>query len=264
MNKITKITYAILAFALIGYVLLFFMLSPPIAVDSKLPIFQWSLANSFLYTSLHVGAAILFLIGLNAYKAQLRVAYMSIAIGIVLVGLGLAQVVLLQIFGLIGSPWVVYGGVMIPFVAAGLAIYLGARSRAKLVNITSPLTKLAVALPILVICILLVSFLPHASSSLSEVFFDVSNAISVWDVVFYALSLGLVIQIKNRGGEHYASSMIWLMIGLIGSVVISLTLLLGSLITGKTLAGYPLDTLVIIGGFLYLKAGHSFARTEEL
>jgi hypothetical protein len=264
MNKITKITLAIIAFTLIGYVVSFFVQPPHSGMGSELATFHWTLANSVFYTSLYVGAAILFLIGVSAYKAELRIAYMAIAIGIVLVGAGLAQVVLLRIFDLLKSPWVIYGGVTLPFVAAGLAIYFGVRSRTKLVNIASALTKPIVILPLLLFCIALVTLLPHGTSSLPEVFFDVSNAISVLDVVLYAVSFGLVLQIRNRSGAHYTSSMTWLMLGLMSSVVISLAILMTTLITGQTLAEYLQDVLVIIGGVLYLRAGYTFARTKEL
>lgn len=264
MNKITKITLVIIALAFLGYGASFFVSPPSETTGNDISSFHWALANSILYTSLHIGAAILFLIGLKAYKAKLRLAYGAVAFGIVLVGGGLAHVVLLRIFGLLASPWVQYGGVMLPFVAAGLAIYLGIRLRARLVNLRSPLANLAVILPLLLLCIFGSSFLPHGTSPLSEVFFDVSNAINVFDAVFYAASLGLVLQIKNRSGAHYTSSMVWLIYGLMGSVAITLTILITTLITGEAPTGYLLDSLVIVGGFLYLKAGHSFAKTAEL
>ncbi|MDN5274708.1 MAG: hypothetical protein JWP06_609 [Candidatus Saccharibacteria bacterium] len=264
MNKITKITFTIIAFALVGYVASFFVQPPPSGTENELSTFHWSLANSVLYTTLYVGAAILFIIGLSAYKAKLRLAYTAIAVGIVLVGAGLAQVVLLRIFGLLGSPWVIYGGVTLPFVAAGLAIYLGVRSIAKLVGITSALTKLKFVLPLLFACIVLVYLIPHSTSSLPEIFYDISNAISMGDAVFYVVSFGLVFQIKNHSGSHYAHSMKWLMLGLIGSVLISLSILAVALMTGESLTGYPLDILVIAGGLIYLKAGHSFAQTKKV
>lgn len=264
MDKITKVTFSIIAFALIGYVVSFLIPPPPGATETELSMFHWTLANSVLYTSLYVGAAILFLIGVTAYKAKLRIAYMAIAIGVVLVGAGLAQVVLLKIFNMLQSPWVLYGGVMLPFVAAGFAIYFGVRSRAKLISVASPLTKLKIIVPILLACIILGSFLPHTNSSLPEIFFDASNAISILDVILYAASFWLVLKIRNRSGAHYTSSLSWLMFGLASSAIISLSILLITLTTGETLTGNLIDALVIIGGLLYLKAGHSFAKTKEL
>ena len=153
---------------------------------------------------------------------------------------------------------------MLPFVVAGLAIYFGVRSMATLIGIQSPLKNLWFVLPMLVICITVVTLLPHASSPLPEFSFDIANAISMWDVVLYAASLGLVLQIKARSGSHYAKAITWLSIGLIGSVVITLYVLLGTSFSGKTPSDYMLDTIVIIGGLLYLKAGYNFAKTKEL
>lgn len=226
--------------------------------------FHWTLFSSVLYTLLHTGAAVLFLSGLGAYKAALRSAYMKIAIGVVLVGGGLAQVVFLNIFGLIGTPWVQYGGVTLPFVIAGLAIYFGIRSMAALIGVRSLLMDLRVVAPLLVVSVVVVSLLPHQPSTSPEFVFDISNAISAWDVVLYAVSLILVLKIKSHSGAHYANAITWLAIGLVGSVVITLCVLGGTLLSGNAPAGYLLDSIVIIGGLLYLKAGYSFARTKEL
>jgi hypothetical protein len=263
MDKATRITLIIIASTIIGYLASFLIPAPSSWAGDSLA-FHWTLANSVLYTLLHIGAAILFLIGVSAYKATLRVAYAAIASGIVLVGAGLAQVVFLNVFGLIQSPWAQYGGVMTPFVVAGIAIYLGVRSMAKLVDISSPLTKLPITFLILAVCVTLSSFLPHGVAILPELYFDASNAISIWDVVFYAISLALVLQIKKRSGAYYTNSMAWLAAGLTGSVVITLSVLVGTFIAGTAPSNYLLDTLVILGGLLYLKAGHSFAKTKEI
>lgn len=263
MDKATRLALIIIGFAIIGY-MASFLIPMPVSWAGNPTAFHTTLANSVLYTLLHVGAAILFLVGVSAYKAALRVAYTAIAGGIVLVGAGLAQVVFLNVFGLIQSPWAQYGGVMTPFVVAGIAIYWGIRKMAKLIGITSPLTKIPVAFTILVACIALSTLLPHEAAVLPEFYFDVSNAISVWDVVFYAISLALVIKIKKQSGTYYANSMLWLIAGLIGSVVITLSVLIGTFVAGAAPSSYLLDAIVIIGGLLYLKAGHSFAKTKEI
>jgi len=263
MNRATKVVCGILIFGAIGYVASFFVPIPASWTGDSVN-FHWTLANSVLYTLLHIGAAILLLIGVTAYKAALRAAYARIALGIVLVGAGLAQVVMLNIFGLIQTPWVQYGGVMLPFVVAGISIYSGVRSMAKLIHVASPLARLSVVIPLLLVSLTVVALLPHSSSPLPELYFDISNAISVWDVVLYAASFGLVLHIKNHSGAYYTESMAWLAVGLMGSVVITCIVLLTTFITGQESSGYLVDSIVIIGGILYLKAGHSFAKTKEL
>lgn len=263
MTTASKTAIIIIIITVLGY-LASFLVPTPVGWGESAADFNWTLANSVLYTMLHSGAAILFISGLSAYKAALRSAYIQIAIGVALVGGGLAHVVLLNIFGLIETPWVQYGGVMLPFVIAGLAIYSGIRAMALLVGVKSILTKAWFVFLLLILSIGILALLPHSPSRLPELFYDISNAISVGDVVLYTVSLGLVWQIKMRSGAHYAKTLNWLMIGLTGSVVITLHILVGAFLTGATPQGYILDAIVIMGGLLYLKAGYNFARTKEL
>ena len=153
---------------------------------------------------------------------------------------------------------------MLPFIVAGLAIYSGTSSMAALVGVQSPLRNIWLVLPLSIVCIGIVSLLPHGSSPLPELFFDIVNAINVWDVFLYLASLGLVLQIKARSGAHYAKAITWLAIGLTGSVMITSYVLLGTFLSGKTPSDYVLDAIVITGGLLYLTAGYSFAKTKEL
>lgn len=263
MNTTLITALVIIAATACGYMASFFIPVPPGWGNSSLD-FHQTLANSVLYTLLHTGAGILFIAGLGAYKAALRLAYVKIALGVALVGVGLAQVVFLNVFDLIQTPWVQSGGVMLPFVIAGVAIYLGVRQVATLVGVRSSLKNIWLVACLLVLGVATVVLLPHQASSSLELTFDISNAISVWDVVLYAASLGLVLQIKAHTGTHYSKATVWLAIGLVGSVVITSYVLIGTFLEGKTPANYLLDTVVIVGGLLYLKAGYSFARTKEI
>jgi hypothetical protein len=263
MNTAFKTVIIVTTVALLEFAASFLIPVPASWNDSAFG-FHWTLASSVLYTLLHAGAAVLFLSATGAYKAALRSAYIKIAFGIVLVGGGLAQVVFLNIFGLIQTPWVQYGGVMLPFVVAGLAIYFGTRGMTALIGIRSILQNVWFVVPLLVVCVAIVSLLPHKSSSLPELVFDISNAISAWDVILYAISLGLVLKMRARSGSHYTKAITWLAVGLAGSVTITTCILAGTLLSGAAPAGVVVDLMVIVGGLLYLKAGYSFARTKDL
>jgi hypothetical protein len=263
MKTANNIALAAIVFTIIGFVASFFVPLPSSWTENSMS-FYWTLADSVLYTLLHIGGAVLFLVGMNAYKTKLREAYTVIAVGIVLVGAGLAQVVLLNIFNLIQTPWVQDGGVMLPFLVAGLAIYFGTRAMAKLVGVTSYLTKLYVVFPLVAVGIAVATILPHGKSPLPETFFDISNTISVWDLILYSSSLGMALQIRRHVGSHYTKAMAWFSMGLMGSVVITSFVLIATFITGAGPYGPLLDIIVILGGCLYLKAGHSFAQTKEL
>jgi len=263
MNTTFKTVLGVTIVTSLGCAASFLVPVPASWSDSALG-FHWTLASSVLYTLLHVGAAVLFLSGISAYKAALRSAYIKIAFGIVLVGGGLAQVVFLNIFGLIQTPWVQYGGIMLPFVVAGLAIYFGTRSMAALMGVQSILRNVWFIASLLVACVTVVSLLPHGPSSLPELVFDISNAISTWDMVLYGVSLGLVLKMRAHTGAHYITAISWLAIGLCGSFVITMCILIETLLLGAAPAAISINSIITISGLLYLKAGYSFARTKEL
>ncbi|HEU5121590.1 MAG TPA: hypothetical protein VFT59_01990 [Candidatus Saccharimonadales bacterium] len=263
MRTVNKITLAIILLTIVIY-LVSFLVPLPQSWQGSYDEFHWALANSALYAMLHIGAAILFLSAVNAYKVQLRAAYMTIALGVVLVGVGLAHVVFLNIFGLLQSPWVQYGGVLFPFLGAGLTMYFGTRSMARLVDVSSAFARVGIVFPVGVVSVVAASLIPHAPAVIPELSYDFSNAINVWNVILYAASLGIVLRIKSRIGMHYTASMAWLAIGLIGSVIITTYVLIGSLFVGQTPEGRVLELLVISGGCLYFLAGYSFAKTKEL
>ncbi len=263
MNAALKFTVMVITVTAINYLASFLVPVPP-SWSGTSPDFHYTLANSVAYTFLHAGAGLLFISGLGAYKAALRSAYVKIAIGVTLVGAGLAQVILLNIFNLIQTPWVQYGGVMIPFVVAGLSIYFGIRQIAKLIGVRSPLTNTWIVFPAVIIGIIITSLAPHTDSPLAELIFDIANAISVGDVLLYTIALVLVLQIKSQIGAHYGKATRWMAIGLTGSVIITSFVLIETFMLGRQPASYLLDSIVIIGGLLYLKAGYTFARTKEL
>lgn len=263
MNTAIKTLLIVVILTVLGY-LASFLVPPPTGWSSPVMDFHWTLSSSALYALLHIGAGVLFISGVGAYKSALRSAYIKIAVGITLVGAGLAQVVFLNVFDLIQTPWVQYGGVTLPFVIAGLAIFFGIRSIATLIGVRSILKNPWFVFALLAVSILAVSLLPHPPTQQSETVFDIANAISTWDVILYVLSLALVIKIKLRSGAHYASAVTWMALGLVGSVVITSFVLAGTFILGRTPAGFVLDAIVIVGGLVYLKAGYSFARTREL
>jgi hypothetical protein len=263
MKAVNKITLVLIVLTILVYGVSFLVPLPTKwqATDDE---FHLTLANSTLYAMLHLGAAVLFLTAIKAYKATLRRAYMTIALGTVLVGAGLAHVVLINIFGLLQTPWVQYGGVLLPFLGAGLAMYFGTRAMAQLVSVESYLTKVKFIFPVAIIGAGVVFLVPHAPAVIPEASFDASSAINVWNMILYAASLGLVLQVKDRIGTYYVRPMAWLATGLIGSVIITTFVLVGSLISGQVPEGRTLELLVIFGGCLYFLAGHSFAKTKEL
>lgn len=225
--------------------------------------FYWPLAASFGYTPLHIGAVLLFLMGLGAYKARLRVAYTLIVLGVIFTTLALAQIALLSAFDLIDSAWVRRGGIMLPFVLTSFVSYLGVRSLARQVGAQSLLTHILAAIAVVIGFIGVTSILPHAATDVPEKFFDFGNAILALHLSVNVICAIMVLRIKQHVGAHYTRAMAWLGVGFCGTAVITL-MTLSAILMDSQVTFRAVGVAVIISGFIYIKAGHTFALTREV
>jgi hypothetical protein len=224
--------------------------------------FHRPLVDSAFYEALYIGAATLLLIGVGAYKAKLRTAYRTMALGILSIAIGLAQLPVLNAFNLDHIAWVTHGGVVLPFLFSGAAVYMGIRAMARLTGIQSRLHSFTVVVPSMVGTIVVVTLLPHVAYTIPRLYFDLSLGIITWDTVFFFFAGLIALQVKRHIGEHYTDAMAWLSLGFLFSVIITITALIDQL-QGRT-GSVLLDTCVAIGGLLYLRAGYAFAKTKEL
>ncbi|HKX73525.1 MAG TPA: hypothetical protein VJM32_05900 [Candidatus Saccharimonadales bacterium] len=226
--------------------------------------FHLALAGSTVAAVLHMSAAVLFVMSLGAYKAELRFAYGIIAFSIVLTALGTLQLPLLDALGLMNSAWAVSGLITLPFLVAGLGVYIGARGFAKLVGVQTILAKASVVLPAVVVLITLSSFLPHAAISQTEVAFDVSNSVLLWTGFFYLTAALIMLKARRQLGAHYVHAAAWLALGLSGSATIIGTVLFGIFFLGDgNRLDITTDILTLATASIYVKAGYMFYKTKE-
>jgi hypothetical protein len=262
MKLPTKIAISSIAFALAGAILTLIIPIPNTWMGSSID-FHSPLFFSSLYTVLHLGAAIIFIIGLKAYKLKLRKAYSLISLGVTIIALGLAQLVFLNAFDLMDMAWAEKGGVVLPFLLSGVATFAGTQLLAKLVGVQSIYTRLSFVLPVLVGAITLVTLLPHATADMPEVYYDLSNIIIVFDTVMFGICWAVVLSVKKHIGSHYNAAMAWLAIGFFSTSVITFFALYSSLRSIND-GNILLDFMLILSGIIYLKAGIIFAKTGEI
>lgn len=225
--------------------------------------FYWPIATSFTYTPLHIGAVVLFLMGLGAYKAKLRLAYALIVSGVIFTTLALAQIAVLSAFDLVDSAWVRRGGIMLPFMLTSLVSYIGVRSLTRQVGAQSILTKVTVAIAVVVGFIGITSLLPHAATDVPEKFFDIGNAILALHLSVNVMCVAMIFRISRHVGAHYTRAMAWLGVGFCGTVTVTL-IALSAILMSSDIGFRVLGVAVIISGFIYIKAGHAFALTKEV
>lgn len=225
-------------------------------------LFHISLFDATLYALLHIAAGVLFLLGGRAYKARLRLAYLIMISSVVLGSLGLAQFAVLQAFDLMQSSWITSGAAITPFLLSGFIAYTGTRWLARQVGITSWLGRFTVLLPSIALFVLFVSVLPHPPDTVPEVAYDLSKGLTATNLVIYAFCLGLTLQMVQHMGAYYKQAMAWLSLSFLATVAITVASMFIPIEIKEPLLW--LDAMLISAGFIYLKAGHAFAKTEEL
>lgn len=225
-------------------------------------LFHISLFDASFYALLHIGAGILFLLGGRAYKAHLRLAYLIMISSVVLGSLGLAQFAILQGFDLMKSAWMASGAAIAPFLISGFAAYTGTRWLAHLVGIHSWLGRFTILLPSIVLFVTCVSLLPHPPDNVPEMAYDLSKGLTAANLIIYAFCFGLALQMVQHMGAYYKQAMAWLSLSFLATVVITVASMFIPIEIQEPLLW--LDAMLIGAGFLYLKAGHTFAQTEEL
>lgn len=259
------VTWAIGVSILIGLIAL--MLPTPSASHVGWMLFHVPLALTLVYGGLHIGAAMLFLTSLDAYKAKLRHAYIAISSGIVILALGTLQVAIIAAFNWWNTPWAMDGYIVVPFLVAGVVVYLGARGLGKLISVKSMLVRSSAVLPSVFIASLLVVLMPHPPSTTTAIAYNASNIITTWTMLMF-LAAGLTLfAITSHIGAHYKSAMAWLGWGFISATIVL------AFATGHTLAAPNVtndafsivtDFVGVIAGFVYLRAGYEFTKTKEL
>ncbi len=227
--------------------------------------FHMPLALAAVMMCAYLGAAGLFVSSLSAYKVKLRAAYGFISAGIVLNAIGTVQLAIINAFDLLQTPWVETGGVVLPFLLSGLLLYIGARSFAKLIGVTSVLTNMAIVLPAVVAVSVLASFLPHSPVSTPEIAIDISNGILLWTGLLNLTAAAILLHVHQNIGAHYTNAVAWLFTAFSSSFAVVLIVLLADLVVGDTTG--IIDTITnsftVIVGVLYIQAGYAFRKTKE-
>lgn len=229
--------------------------------------FHLPFALSAMTSLLQIGTVALFLRGIRIYKRELKVAYILLAVGMVLTALGSIQFPILSGFALWQSFWATSGLIVLPYVFSGLVTYMGVRKLARLIKVRSPLTSAWVAIPSVLALVGLSIFLPHVPSRSAEGLFDTSVGVEVWGAMLIVVCAILSIQVTRHIGEHYRRAMAWLSTALIMAAGVYITSIIHTLATDSEpadLANMLINVAGALQGFIWLKAGYEFNATEEV
>lgn len=213
---------------------------------------------------LHIGAAVLFIANLDVYTTKLRRAYYLISIGTVIVGLGMLQVSVIAALDAWRSAYVLGGGMMFPFLIAGLIEYFGIRLVAILVKVKHPLTKVWLALPLTLLIAFGTSFLPHVTITLEETGFDIGIGIIAWAAALLFVGCILTLTLRRQAGALYIKPMTWLAGAFfVSGLTLSVQCVYYLITTDYDHIVTRINNLIAIGsGLMWLRAGYGFMLTK--
>jgi hypothetical protein len=161
-----------------------------------------------------VGAAALFLTGLSGFKVKLRVAYLLIALGILLYALALIQLPFLQVLTSFNSTYVTEGWLNFWYDLAALLLLVGIMRYASLIQAKSFLLRPVVIIAVTLVVALCTLILPHSGN-----FYPTISALrtSVWFTTISAMlltfaAIGFLV-VKRAVGPAYTTALAWSFLG---------------------------------------------------
>ncbi len=244
-----------------------FLLPLPASWHGSWRAFHLPLFLSGAMASVYISAAILFLTSMRDYKAKLRMTYLMISIGIVANALGTLQLAIINAFNLIETPWAQSGGVIVPFMLSGIALYAGMRQLAHLVEAKTIFAKASIILPAVLVLSIASIFLPHVASNTPEIATDISNAILVWVGLLDLAAALIALKLRTHVGAHYTNAIAWMFIALVGSSIVVAAAFIAALIAPVSGSVDAIDVYVnvasVLVGLLYIQAGYAFHKTRD-
>lgn len=226
--------------------------------------FHQQLVVNIVMAFFHTGGAILFITNLDVYKAKLRRAYITIAIGTIVTGAGTLQISILTILDAWTTPYAQSGLTMLPFVLSGVLLYLGVRSFARAVEIEHVFTRAWVVLPAALGLAVIGFLLPYTPGPMPAATSHFLVGITIWSSSFMLFTGLLVLAVRKHTGALYYRAMTWLVKALFFAGFILFYQGAYTFVNvGNT---WYLDLIsniiTIISGWLWIRAGYAFALTK--
>lgn len=227
--------------------------------------FHVQLIMNIIVGAAHVTGAVLFLANLDVYKTKLRRAYIILAIGATLTGVGTLQNTLLTLLNMWSTPYGSSGLTMLPFLLSGLTLFVAVRLFARLIGVKYLLTRFSVVIPVALLLVVLSTFLPHATPPrMKEEVYDLLVGITVWSGALMIFAGHITHRMQKLVGQHYVHAIKWLKRALVTSGIVLLYVGFYTLIDkGFDITVYAFNGMTtIVSGLVWVRAGYAFALTK--
>lgn len=245
-----------------------FNTTPPMMIDGRF--LQTGMSFGVLLFVLQIFIVWLFLSSLHTFSGRLRLAYTTLSVGMLLLGIAGLQFPILSMRHELDSWWVSSGAATIPFVVAGLAIYLGIRNFARILSVHFFATTLWHVLGITILACVAITLVPHlriTPTPTAELQYDVFMALLVWVMSMELFAALILWRIRHVIGPLYTGAVTWLAVAMSLTVATGLLELFYSLLSTYSLTWYTKYALNLIPSLLpaiaALIAGSVFKSIAE-
>lgn len=162
----------------------------------------------------------MFLQGLRVFRAALRVAYVVLAIGILMISVTFLQLPIFGLYDLWETPWVDAGGAILPYAVSCILMYVGMRKFATLLGVRSRARSsiFTVVVTIVFTLAVYVAAMYGVQYSTAGPYEGTEVYIAIVALVGCVTALAGILAHKIVGaiGEHYRDAMQWLTAMLFG------------------------------------------------
>lgn len=258
LNRLKAFTSIIIVLSFLAGIVAYF-------ISDKANIeFSTTFTLALITTLLNFGAVPLFIIGLKNFKTDLRKAYILLSVGVALLGLAQFQLPILSITG--WWIWADYGGVTLPYLVAVILILFGVRTFAQLLHIRTVWTSITLATLCSIVLALFASQLPHVTTLVPELMFDITLGLGLWDTVFITFAAIAVLKIKHVLGAAYTNAMAWLFVALVVLSFAGTHFTIVSLLFAEGDWYYDYSITIVpflLAALLLLRAGYAFNKINS-
>ncbi len=220
------------------------------------------LAGSFFLVVLHFGIAWFFLSALRNFRPEVRRAFIYFAIGVIILGIGFAHYVVIELFHLYKYEAFRYSGITALFALPFMLMYLGLRTSSTLLGIQTRFNSLAWVFGAVGVVGVISIFIPHKQVG-SELFFDIAVFCALAITILGLAASRLAAKIREQTIALYKKPMtilsMYLAVVSFGGIGGSVTLFILGELHGAGLAfvisvfGIPQQLQLLFTGYLFKK-----------
>ncbi len=265
MKKIILLPFLIIIIAILVGAFSFTASVPPNA--GTWISFHIQLAVAAIMGFFYMGAVLLFLLGLKQFTLRLKLAYVAICVGLIILAIAQIQLPLFQGLNLWSSSWVENGDIQIPYIIAGIIIFSGIRKLSKLLSIKIFWNSWLISGATVAILTLLIYFgreMVYPYRSGQNIITGIPFILVLIPPILFSISALLILKIKQKTSATYTNALAWFFMWMSILSIAQWQVVIFSIIGFDSFwvsQGY-FQLVYLFSGLILLKAGYTFNKIK--